>query len=490
MISVLSLPQPLNGSRTIWIKLLPVVFLIFSSCELFKKAQTTPDTPDDENMDIIEGRRVYDPDLGQWVVIQDLPTEKIDTIKWVDIPKEQSPPITSITIEPGDEGSRLLKEGAMGSKFFSRYNVSLLLPFLAKDYSSITGNINPNSFWALHYYCGVQMALEALKNEQISLELSVFDSQGDVGAVGRMLGSQNQLKESHLIIGPYRRDNVKQVAEFAKQNDITFVSPYSGTSNLSTDNPNYIQVSPTLQTHCRSLVNRAKKRFRTQQIVLVCQDNPAERSWLKYCQEEHFLMEGSDRVPPLKQYIIPATSADFPALQFDSLFASNDSVAIIVPSWSEPFVYNLLRKADLAKSFELYLEIYGLPQWMFFEQMDYNYYEKLNVFVTSNFFLDPNDRTIRTFKERYINKFGITPRTESYLGYDVTLFFGRMLHKHGTKFQYSLEQEKVSMLHTRFEFFPQVEGQSEYYSPQIDQFENKYVHILEFKDFLFQPVKP
>lgn len=483
MISVPSLLPRLNGNSILLLGLWVLVFSLLSGCDLFKKVPSTPEVPEDSDMDNIEGRRVYDPELDQWVIIKDVPTEELEIIVWTEIPKDQSPPITSYGTA---EEARLLRTGALGSQFYDRYTISLILPFLAENYDFVSGQINQNSFWALHYYSGAKMALEDLKKENIGINLKVFDSEGDVSAVSQLLASNSDIRQSHLIIGPYRRNNVRQVAEYAKQNDITFVSPYSGTARLSEENPNYIQVSPTLETHCRSLVRRAKERFRPEQIVLVVRDNASERAWLKYCQEEHFLIEGSDRIPPLRQYIVPETSADYPELRFDSLFARNDSIALIVPSWSEPFVYNLLRKADLAKPNEFQLEIYGLPQWMSFEQMDYNYYEKLNVFVSSNLFLNPYDPRIKSFKEKYIEQYGVSPRTESYLGYDVMLYFGKMIQKYGTKFQYSMELERRPMLHTRFEFMPLIDPQPELRSQEIEQFENKYVHILQFKNYLFQ----
>ncbi len=487
MISAPSPPLPLNGNKSLGIRLIPLVLLLFfSSCDLFKKAQTTPVNPQDADQDFIEGRRVYDPELGQYVVIKDFPTEELEVIQWTDVAKEISPPITSYG---SSEMARLLRTGTMGSEFFNRYNVALILPFLAQDFDPVSRQINPNSEWALHFYGGARMAIEELERQNIKFNVSVYDSRGDVSAVNRLLFSEKDLRESHLIVGPYRRDNVKQVAEFAKTNDIAFVSPYSGTANLSEENPNYIQVSPTLETHCRSLVRRAKERFRDENIVLLVQDNPAERAWLRFCQEEHFLIEGSDRVPRLKEYVIPATSGDYPAMNFDSLFARTDSMALIVPSWSEPFVYNVLRKADLAKTAEFRLEIYGLPQWMSFDQMDFDYYEELNVFVSSNLYLNHNNPGVRNFKERYIQKYGIAPQMESFLGYDVMLYFGQMLNKHGTKFQYSLELEKKPVLHTRFEFMPRYDPQPELRSQEIEQFENKFVHILQFRNYLFQPTR-
>ena len=184
-------------------------------------------------------------------------------------------------------------------------------------------------------------------------------------------------------------------------------------------------------------------------------------------------------------------------MDLQPIMNETDTMVFIIPSWSsESFIYSFLRKVDLARipvddnGSELpqkYIVIYGMPQWMTFERIDYDYYEQLNVHVSSNSFINPLSPEVQFFKRRYFDRFGSVPNEEAFLGYDIMLYFGRMINKHGTKFQYVLEQESLQTMHTLFDFervvLPVSTG---FENGEIQQFENKHINILKFEDFQFQ----
>ena len=489
MILAQNLPRLLSGNNG-W--LLIGAILLFTSCDLFKKAQSNgKDKEDEEELEPIQGRRVYDPETGQWVVVREAPTEKLDTIVWKDISEEQYPPI--ITDTRLNEEGELIGVNEYGSEFLQSYDVALVLPFLGNRFDSDRPAITQGiSKWALNFYGGVQMALNELEEEGVKLNVSVHDSQASEATTRNLLQNEEDIKNAHMIIGPYRRDNIRLLTDFAKRNDISFVSPYSGSSNLSDNNPNYIQVSPTLQTHCEAIIQNALAKFRPEQIVLVGLDRPEDRQALKFFQDEYFRQEGSRDVLPLKEYIVVEQTAGFDSLDVVPFIELQDTTAFIVSVWSqkaEAFAFSFLRKVDLARQDYNYVSVYGLPPWLGFDYVDYDYYENLNVHISSNVYVDPLAPDIQFFKKRYFENYGLLPTTEAFLGYDVMLYFGRMIHKHGTKFQYMLESEEAQYLHTRFEFERVVDPTSATTGQEnlpIEQWENKYVNILKFQDYQFE----
>lgn len=491
MILVPNHQQPLNGSKFSWLLLLFLVIPIFHSCALFKKAedsQSTTDTGDE--LDTIQGSKVFDPETGTYVILEDTPTEKMDTIIWKDIPENTYPPITSegVYVESSSEGE-VIRVDEIGSEFLTSYNVSLILPFLTDRFYIEDDEIYKNSHWALNFYGGVKMALDELRDEQLNLNINVVDSRASEQITQMLTRTNPDLLDANLIIGPYRRDNVRIIADFARQYQIPFVSPHSAASGLSFDNPFYIQVNPTLKVHCEAILRHALRTYRPEQIILVGRDTPSELARFNYFHEEYFRMIGTREADKLQEFIIADNSADLNDVDLMPFIELQDSTVFIIPSWSdEPFVYSFLRKIDLARDIDNKIVVYGMPQWMNYELVDFTYYEKLNVHVSSSSYLDPLSPEIQFFKRRFFNRYGVAPSDEAFLGYDVMLFFGRMLKKHGTKFQYSLDQELGQLLHTRFEFVqkvgPRRRGSREDYS--IDQIENNFINILKFQDYQFQ----
>jgi hypothetical protein len=77
---------------------------------------------------------------------------------------------------------------------------------------------------------------------------------------------------------------------------------------------------------------------------------------------------------------------------------------------------------------------------------------------------------------------------EAFVGYDVMLYFGRMMAKYGTYFQDRLDGEPADYLQTTFDIVREVPLSAvleEDYS-KTNLFENKHVHILKFEDYYFQ----
>jgi len=490
MILAPNLRLPLNGNKPIWLLLL---CFFLGSCELFQKMEKTADGEDEEEeLPEIQGTRVYDPDRREWVVVEQAPSEEMDTIRWKDIPERSYPPITAGGESGRDRDNRPIGVGEHGTEFLSTYKGVMLLPFLGNRFNQTTGDINENSRWALKFFAGAKLAIQDLESEGLRMNLTVMDTKGSARETRRLLNSREALEEADLIIGPYLRDNIRQVARFAKSENITMVSPYSAASDLAERNPFYVQVSPTLERHCKSLFRHARSKYRPEQIVLVSQDVPQEKSRLEYFREAYREYEGRRKVDPLQEYIVAGVGEKYDNLEVMPFVKLQDTTVFMVPSWDETFVYTLMRKADIARSQSMnegrepVIVVYGMPQWMEFEYIDLDYYEKLNVHISSNYYLDRLAPRVQFFRERYYDQFGDIATIEAFLGYDVMLYFGRMLEKHGTRFQYFLEGEEDQYLHTRFEFERVVEPTTTgVEDPPIERFENKYVNILKFEDYQF-----
>jgi hypothetical protein len=494
MILVPSLRQPLNGNRFIITLLLG---FLLSSCSLFKVAQVDEQpTPNNDELDAIPGKKVYDPETGQLVIVDETPVEPMDTIKWKDIPTDSIPPILSqgVVVEDDYNGNapELIRRGEYGTEFYTAYDVAIILPFLTDRFNEASSEIYENSKWALNYYAGAKMALDELNDEGLKLNVTVMDSKAAERQVGNLLGTRSELFNSHLIIGPYRRDNVRMVAEYAKRNGITFISPHNASSNISKDNPNHIQVSPTLQTHCSAITRHARERYSRDKIVLVTRDKPAEVARLAYFQNENFLIEGAKHDSLLlKEYIIKDEGGDFNNMDLTQFIIPGDTTVFVVPSWSnETFVYSFLAYAKIAQGLNSTVIVYGMPQWMEYERVDFELYESMNVHVSTDTYLDFYNTDIGFFRKRYFDRYGTSPTEEAFLGYDVMLYFGRMLNKYGTKFQYFLESDPRQMLHTRFDFERVVELENARFVDTerlpIERFENKHVNILKFINYQFQ----
>ncbi|MBK8704925.1 MAG: amino acid ABC transporter substrate-binding protein [Saprospiraceae bacterium] len=315
MISARSHRQLLNGNKFLLLGIIACWSL--TSCAMFQKAESDKKKTDQgDTLEPIQGRRVYDPEKGTYVVIEEALQEKMDTINWKDIPTSTYPPITSAVSEmPNDlPGEVVSVDRNTGSEFFSSYNVAILLPFLTDKMNLSSGSnstLPENSAWALNFYSGARLALDVLNDEGVNLNVSVIDTKASEETCTALARTNTDLRNAHLIIGPYRRNNVAIMAQLAKEQDIVLVSPFTAATGVSTDNPNYIQVNPTLEAHCKTIMRHALRSYGPENIVLVSKDVPAERARLQYFHDE-YKQEMNNRVTiPLREFIIRDESANF-----------------------------------------------------------------------------------------------------------------------------------------------------------------------------------
>lgn len=487
MISVPNHPRLLNGSKRVLY--LALSFFLLVGCDAFKKAQTDPEFQpnDDGTLDEIQGTRVYDPEQGRWVIIEEAPSEKMDTIRWTNIPETRMPPITSEGMNvplPRDLGVRV--PGSDRSTF----QVAVMLPFLANRVDATAGEIKNNvSNWSINFYGGMQLALDRLEAEGLSMNVSVIDTEANPERMQRLLENRADVRNAELIVGPYRRENIRLAAAFSKRENVVLVSPYSASANLTSENPNFIQVSPTLETHCQSLAHHALEDFAPENVIFVSRDVGIERQCLDIMMKEHYTMQGTSNpeVVPEK-YVVPHAEAPYEDIDLLPLVEGRDDLAFVIPSWAdETFVYSFLRELDVVCEPEQRVVVYGMPQWVNYQHIDYDYYERFHVRVSSNIFIDDRDPDVIDFKRNYFERFGAIPNDPAFLGYDVTMYFGELLAQYGMNFQTVLDANASNVLHTRFDFQKVVEPTTTgAENLPVERYENDFVNILEFRDYRFE----
>lgn len=472
-------------------KLFPLLILLFlvsfTACDSFKKIQSPDKTTTGGNkdgndeLDEIQGKRVFNPETGEYEVVTDV-TGTLDTIAWKDAPTEVTiPPISSPTTqgEIVDENTDLL----------STYNMVLALPFLADKYNAAEDKIDRRSVPALNFYEGAKMAFDVLAGEGVNLDVSVLDTRAQEGTTIQLTNNNYELQNAHLVIGSFRNSTARAFAAFAKKNEKTFVSPIYPHQNLTTDNPYFIQLNPSEKAHAEAVMQHVKNKFKPENIVVFARSDAQEIRLMNYYLDAHYAIEGSTMADSIKLVIIDDESPSLENTDFEPYMDDINTTAFIIASSSQSFVYAMLRNIDLEKE-DRSIVVYGQPRWKDFTQISYQFYETMNVHISSESYLNPDDDTIQDFRVNFYNKYGLPPTTEAFKGYDSVLYFGRMLKEFGTGFKNKLDVNPQDGLHTRFDIqrtVTQPRGGAEGDAlNQFDQYMNKHLNILEFSEYQFR----
>jgi hypothetical protein len=182
------------------------------------------------------------------------------------------------------------------------------------------------------------------------------------------------------------------------------------------------------------------------------------------------------------------TSSDFSISDLKSYFSRDAINVVVVPSYkSETFINAVLRELsamlDLVESKNNYeFIVVGMPQWRYYERVNFEYYENLKLHIPDDYYVDRDRSANIKFRNGYRSNYGIAPREFAYVGFDLTLYFGRLLKKYGTAFPDKFDEATATGRHTQFYFEPMVrmrnilDGSKTVEDIEIMRFENQFVN--------------
>ncbi len=368
-------------------------------------------------------------------------------------------------------------DGGGGTK--SVYSMAVLMPFFSGQFVDNVGSNPPKSQFALDFYAGVKLALDTLSSQNLNLKVNVLDSRGDFNA---LLG-RYEVSKADLILGPVEKENIPTAMDFANRQSKIFVSPYFPTGDVEGANPRFIQIKPSLKTHCENIVSHIRSHYQTNQVVLVGRQRDSETARFKFYQDANAAFNQSTYGGRFDEWAIEDELNFTP----DPYIRPDGLTVFVLPSWNEVFVGQFLRKLA-ASPRKNQIVVYGMPQWMDFDKSLLSIYEGLKVRVSSSTFIEGANPDVKAFRSKFMGKYGKLPNSDSFLGYDCMLYIGKMLHQYGTAFPQSLQNEPQQALHTRFDFTPIYRPVVNDADPNgnVAKYENRFVNMLRYQSGAFR----
>lgn len=396
----------------------------------------------------------------------------MDTVRWT--PSNPKPPIKNNPTRPSEQPT--YRPG-------DTYHMALLLPFLTNQ--ATDGTVPEKSQLAVQFYAGAKIALEQLSREgNINLVVDVYDTQAEDADFQRLM-NDSRLEKAQVFIGPVRSSHLSMFAEWAKVRRKIIVSPESPSTGLTTRNPDFIQINPSLQAHCAGITRYIRQQNQPDAVTLVCKEKEADR--LAYFQQANLVAGATTRFAEL---VVPDATTSFASFDLRKYLRPGRTSVFVLPTWaSQDFVMAFLRNLKAVKGANQ-VEVYGMPQWESFEAIEPEYLTALNVHISSASYLNYSDPAIKAFQQSFYEATGTLPDDDGFNGYDVTLFTGKMLRQYGLSFPGKLPMQPFSGLRGDLRFGPvYTTTVPDDRTNQYDYLENMFVHILKFDKYGFVPVE-
>ena len=360
------------------------------------------------------------------------------------------------------------------------YNVALMMPLQLWNVANIDPDQiipedNPKQEFpqkpraAVEFYEGALMAIDSMRKAGMKVEVWVYDVDDlDSGKTAGIL-AKPEFANMDLIIGPFSAGPFDEIADFANAHNIGIVSPVSQANRVLFKNPMAVKTLPSSGTQMEQLAVHISKERKDDNVILITSGLLKEQKVCNSFKNEMNRLRIADGKDSIK------SNQGFSGIE--GKLVKDKMNILVIPSTSQAFVTDLIRNLyGLVEKYQI--TVYGMPAWMDYDNLDFEYLEALHVHFAAPYFIDYDAPLTKTFIKRYRSIYGGDPTSFSFAGYDITLFFLQQLQSTGTGFVPTVTGKKAEGLQQSFSFIR---------SDAESGYENIGLRIVHFSDYELVP---
>ena len=319
---------------------------------------------------------------------------------------------------------------------------ALILPFSLDDSTSTLQK------QMIEFYQGMLLSLDRLKNENISVNLKVFDSEGEDKSLTPLLES-GQLDDVDIIFGPRWTNHISEVARWAAARRIPVVNPMNRDADDVYNNPYVYQLNTPQSYFNQEIYNHFLEQFSNPNVIIMDADEFRRNEFI----------DGLKTI--LKDHNIPYSTLDIDTAYqelMDTLVPGKQNIMIINSSSSGPLntLLPVMQLITRTKAPEIETHLFGYPEYQIYAQDHLDELYEVDTwfytwFYTNNMLQESvefNNKFRRSFSRQMLVSY---PSFAPY-GYDTGYYFLKGLATYGKDFENHLNELDTNPVHTGFKF--------------------------------------
>ena len=352
------------------------------------------------------------------------------------------------------------------------YHIAIFAPlYLDSVFSnsqiSFSGSIPKFVMPAVEFVQGAHIALDTLPGNGNTVTATIYDSKSSTQPIPWLIRYQ-QLDNADLIIGSVKDPDYHDLAAFALQKRIPFVSATYPNDGGITDNPYVIIVNSTLKANCEAIYSYILQKHGTDKIYLVKRkgDDRVDNYFrsINYADGKPLLN--------IKTIMIDSTISTYSLI---NRIDTSRTAVIIGGNLDEDFAKNLADACyPIQKKHPLIL--LGMPNWSGFKSLyRKETYSDFPIRYTTPYYDDRNSEFDSLLQKRYFQLYRAHPSDMAYKGFDITWYFTNLLLNYPGEIMSHLNEENLAAFHG-YNFRPVYTGRP---GQSPDYYENKHLFIME-----------
>lgn len=322
---------------------------------------------------------------------------------------------------------------------------------------------------ALDFVQGAQVALDSMAPGNDNIEAWFYDSKSYTQTVSWLI-QNNKLDSLNIIIGNVKDMEYRQLADFALQKKIPFISATLPNDGGITSNPYLMIVNSTLRSHCEAIYSYLLQNHGTDKLYLFRQKGSQEDMVANYFKQ----INERDGKPLLEIQTVNFDSVPNPGF-IKKLLDSNRQSIIIGGSLEE----NFSTKLALACSFlhGIYpITLLGMPTWDGFASLNKKTgLENFPVYFTSPYYNSKTDGYSKILTNAYLKRYKGKPSDMAFKGFEMVHYFTALISKY-PKDPFSHINDVTLKVFNDYNFKP-VQLKKE--NAVTDYYENKHLYFIK-----------
>jgi hypothetical protein len=320
---------------------------------------------------------------------------------------------------------------------------------------------------AVEFTQGAQIALDTMTIGDKHVEAFIYDSKSFTQPIPWLI-KYNKLDNIDLIIGSVKDPDYHELASFALQKNIPFVSATYPNDGGIIGDPFLIIVNSTLKAHCEGIFSFLLQKHGTDKIYIIKRkgDDRIEN----YFKNLNFA-EGKPLLN-MRTIMVDSTISTY---SLKNRIDTTQPAVIIGATLDENFATSI---ADACYAIQKTntLTLIGMPNWDGFKNlMRKDAYKDFPIRYTTPHYDAKNNLYDSILVQKYFQIYRAKPSDMAYRGFELTYYFTNLLLHYPSDFMTHINDSSFCVFHD-FNFRP-VYIEKKNSTP--DYFENKHLFIMQ-----------
>jgi hypothetical protein len=333
--------------------------------------------------------------------------------------------------------------------------------------------INPG----LEFYEGAQLALDSLSKEKVQMDAFVYDTRSAKQSLTQQLEKAGD-DGTELILAYTNPEESWNISNTARSKKIPYININLPNDAGITDNPYFVMMNATLQTHISLIYKYVQKNYPLNPVIVFRKKGKMEDAIKTYFDDAG---KNTALVALKINYVDLADS--FTVKQLTSKLDSEQHTVCIAGSLEEDFGRRLAQQlASVSKSYPLTL--IGMPT---FDNLTKDFtgpqYKGLEIVYTSPFYNSGTDKVSQRIIDSFNTKMYARPSDMVMRGYEATWHFSKLLLEYGKDISSNISRKEFNVFR-ELDIQPVINKQTN--TP--DYFENKKLFFVKWLDGIIKGV--